>query len=460
MPALLDPETEARLQRAMTASVLPHYLVGADAQLRNLDWLIEWLQSLPVGLVVDPVYIPIFLRLAVPLGALYDPALLARAKALYLPFWEALATILEQAPDVRLGLEWPPTPARLYDTTTRYLQQRGLLGAEQVPQRRDVGAVDLDRAAYLAQVGLAQLAQVIDDARHERATPVFGPVARTIAQHSGVCDLRSPSSSPYLVVASVARDGRVFALLTFTDAATRDTLLIGHLGTAPDGSYIIETGTQAERSLYPRAFGDDPESVATLFRAAVEAIRRGRPWQMGMQRVALSDLPDDVAASLLQSRLPPPYYGVYFDECDAAPLLAAARGDLGRSATEALYPPHSLLQASAARIAQNESDTTAALESGVLPDELRDTVASYALLHACDSDQPPNAGNLAPAAALIGIDANRPVYRSSPSAFCGDVWTTLDGQVQRRASTQPGITAFQEPQGNTSEPSRSRQRLF
>lgn len=462
MPALLEPEADARLQRAMAASVLPHYLVGAETQLRNLGWLIEWLQSLPVGLVVDPVYIPIFRRLAVPLDALYDPTTLARVKALYLSFWGALATVLKRAPDVRLGLAWPPTPASLYDAATLYLQQRGLLAPEASQQQRgNAGAVDLDNATRLAQEGLARLAQVVEDARQGRRAHVFGPVARAHAERRGLCDPRSPSPSPYFVVAGVSRDGRAFALLALTDTARRETFILGHLGTALDGSYIIETGTPADRDLYPRAFDDDPESVATLFRAAVGAVRDGRPWRMGMRRMTLSDLPEEIATALLESRLPPPYYGVYFDECDAAPLLLAARGDLGRSATEALYPPHSLLQASASRVAQDESDSMDALMSGLLPDELERTVASYALLRACASGQPPDAESLTPAATLIGIDTSNPVYKSSAGAFCGDVWTAIDDQVERRASFQPGGALLQEPQqGNTAEPQRSRQRRF
>nr|UDO47973.1 hypothetical protein [Pandoravirus massiliensis] len=460
MPALLEPEAEARLQKGLPASALPYYLVGVEAQLRNLGWIVEWLQSLPVGLAVDPIYIPIFQRLAVPLDALYDPALLASAKALYVPFWEALAIIIAQAPDVRLGLAWPPTPASLYDATTSYLQQRGLIASAPLQQQqRNAGAPDLYRASQLASVGLGQLSRVIENVRAQRALPAFGPEARANPQRRGPCRKTRSSPPAYFMVAAVGRDGRAVALLTHEAILTHMTSIAAHLVTAPDGSYVVDTGPRSYAALYPRAF--DRDSVETVLRAAVERVRGGRPWQMGMRRLTLSDLPDKVATLLLREHIPPPYYGIYFDECDAVPLLAAARGDLGRSATEALYPPHSLLQTSAARIAQDAPYSVAALESGVLPDELRETIASYALLRACASDQPPDAESLAPAAALIGISADQPIYKSSPGAFCGDVWTVLDDQVQRRASVQPSGTPIQEPQrGNAVEPPRSRQRPF
>ncbi|AGO84665.1 hypothetical protein psal_cds_705 [Pandoravirus salinus] len=456
MPALLDPATDARLQRAMAAFVLPHYLVGSDAQVSALLGLAGWLRGLPVGPVVDPVYIPIFRRLGVPLGAMYNPALLARVKALYMPFWMTLAKTLVQAPDVRVGLDWPPTPANLYAATTRYIEDQGV-PAPTAPRHRDDGD-DLDHAASLAQAGIARLAQVIDDVRSKRTAPVFGPLARTSAQDRGLCDPLSPSPS-YLMVVSLGRDGRGVALLTGAPVGTHSGRVLASLDVAADGSYSFNAGSNG-RGPYPRALGGNAMVMASMLMPAVEAVRSGRPWQMGMRRMTTFDLPDEIAAALLEARLPPPYYGVYFDECDAAPLLSIAQGNLGRSAVAALYPPRSLLEASAARVAENESYGVDALESGILPQPVESTVASYALMRACALDQPPGVERLAPAAALHGIDPSNPVYGSSPIAFCGDVWTAVDDQVQGRRPVAFDEMSLQEPTGATAEPPRSRPRLL
>ncbi|AJF97598.1 hypothetical protein TW95_gp0864 [Pandoravirus inopinatum] len=460
MPALPEPEIDAEMQRIMAAFALPYHLVGADAQVRALRGLIGWLASLPVGLPVNPVYIPTFQRIAAPLEAMYDPALLARVKALYMPFWRALASILVQAPDVRIGLDWPPTPASLYDFATRYLQDRGLL-APTASRRRDVGA-DLDYADLLALAGLNRLEQVIWDIRTRREAPVYGPVARTSAQRQGLCDPESPQP-PYFMVVALGRGGggRALAFFTSTDPDTRDLVELARLGTAPDGSLAVNANP-INADLYPRALNDDPALAKAMVEAAVQAVRDGRTWRMGLRRMTTFELPDEVAASLLQARLPPPYYGIYFDECDAAPLVSAAQGQLGRGAAEAFYPPRTLMQASAARVAADESYGVDVLESGLLPEELEETLASYALLRACASEEPPGIERLAPAAALIGINPNDPIYKSSPTAFCGDVWTAIDDRIRPSASihSDEAMAIDEGLQGSTAEPLRSRQRLF
>ncbi|AVK75114.1 hypothetical protein pqer_cds_692 [Pandoravirus quercus] len=458
MPALPEPETDAETQRIVAAFALPYHLVGADAQVRALRGLTAWLASLPVGLPVDTVHVPTFQRIAAPLEAMYNPALLARVKALYMPFWTALASILVQAPDVRIGLDWPPTPASVYDFASRYLQDRGLL-APAASRRRDVGA-DLDYADLLALAGLNRLEQVIWDIRTRREAPVFGPVARTSAQRQGLCDPQS-SQLPYFMVVALGRDGRAVALLATAVIGTRGLLPLALLNVRPDGSRNAEANSD-RRFIYPRALNADPALATSMLDAAVAAVRDGRPWRMGLRRMTTFGLPDQVAVSLLQARLSPPYYGIYFDECDAAPLVSAAQGQLGRVAAEALYPPRTLMQASAARVAADESYGVDVLENVALPPELEESLASYVLLHACASEEPPGIERLAPAAALVGIDPNDPIYRSSPTAFCGDVWTAIDDRVRPGASipTDEAMTIDEGLQGSTAEPPRSRQRLF
>nr|UMO79134.1 hypothetical protein [Pandoravirus belohorizontensis] len=457
MPALLDPEAEARLQRAMAVSTPPRYLVGAQAQVHGLGALVRWLGGMPPDRV-DPIYIPVFQRLAVPLDVLYNPALLTRVKNLYVPFWTALARILANAPDVRLGLDWPPTPAGLYDAVTHYLQYQGLLAPDVALPRADIG--DLDGAARLVQPALDRLARVIDGVRSGREVPVFGPVARASARNRGLCTL-SPTSSPYFMVVALGRDGRGVALLTHDVSSAHDLRVLARLDRAADGSYAFEASGGADS--YPRALRGDPMRTASLLGSAVESVLNDVPWRMGMHRINAFDFPDAVASLLLQARLPPPYYGVYFDECDAALLLAAAQGNLDRRATEALYPPRTLLQASAARVANDESYGIDALESGTVPHGVEQTVASYALMRACASDRPPSVDGLAPAAELIGLDPSDPAYRSSPTAFCGDAWTAIGDRVgSEPLPASPALLPQDRARqrAGAAEPPRSRQRLF
>ncbi|BCU03279.1 hypothetical protein [Pandoravirus japonicus] len=455
MPALLDPEAEARLQRAMAASTPPRYLVGAQAQVHGLGALVRWLRGMPPDRV-DPIYIPVFQRLAVPLDVLYDPALLTRVKTLYVPFWTALARTLADAPDVRLGLDWPPTPASLYDAVTHYLEYQGLLAPAVALPRTDTG--DLDGAARLVQPALDRLARVIAGVRSGREVPVFGPVARASARNHGLCT-SSPTPSPYFMVVALGRDGRGVALLAHDVFSAHDPRVLARLDRAADGSHAFEASGGADS--YPRALRGDPMRTASVLGSAVESVLNDAPWRMGMHRINAFDFPDAVASLLLQARLPPPYYGAYFDECDAALLLAAAQGNLDRRATEALYPPHTLLQASAARVADDASYGIDALESGALPYGVEQTVASYALMRACASDRPPGVDSLAPAAELVGLDPSDPAYRSSPTAFCGDVWAAIGDRV---GSEPLPISAVSPPQERvsrtTAEPPRSRQRLF
>lgn len=458
MPALLDPEAEARLQRAMAVSAPPRYLVGAQAQVHGLGALVRWLRGMPPDRV-DPIYIPVFQRLAVPLDVLYNPALLMRAKDLYVPFWTALARVLAHAPDVRLGLDWPPTPAGLYDAVTQYLQYQGLLGPTAVaPPRTEAG--DLDGAARLVQPALDRLVRVIDGVRAGREVPVFGPVARASARDRGLCT-SSPTPSPYFMAVALGRDGRGVALLAHDTAGAHDPRVLARLDRAADGSYSFDASGDADS--YPRALRGDPMRTLSVLGSAVESVLDGTPWRMGMHRMTAFDFPDAVASLLLQARLPPPYYGVYFDECDAALLIAAAQGNLGRRATEALYPPRTLLQASAARVADDESYGIDALESGTVPYGVDQTVASYALMRACASDHPPGVGSLAPAAELVGLDPSDPAYQSSPTAFCGDVWTAIGDRVGSEPLPASAVLPPQERVSHrraTAEPPRSRQRLF
>ncbi|AGO82005.1 hypothetical protein pdul_cds_100 [Pandoravirus dulcis] len=457
MPALLDPAAEARLQRAMAVSAPPRYLVGAQAQVHGLGALVRWLRGMPPDRV-DPIYIPVFQRLAVPLDVLYDPALLVRVKTLYVPFWTALARVLADAPDVRLGLDWPPTPASLYDAVTHYLQYQGLLTSTAALLRGETG--DLDGAVRLVQPALDRLVRVINGVRAGREVPVFGPVARASARDRGLC-ASGPTPSPYFMVVALGRDGRGVALLAHDVVGAHDPRVLARLDRSADGSYAFDASGGADS--YPRVLRGDPMRTAPVLGSAVESVLNGAPWRMAMHRMNAFDFPDAVASLLLQARLPPPYYGVYFDECDAALLLAAAQGNLDRQATEALYPPRTLLQASAARVADDASYGIDALESGMLPDGVEQTVASYALMRACASDRPPGVDSLAPAAELVGLDPGDPAYRSSPTAFCGDVWTAIGDRVGSEplpASATLPLEDRARQRRTTAEPPRSRQRLF
>ncbi|QBZ81278.1 hypothetical protein pclt_cds_691 [Pandoravirus celtis] len=289
---------------------------------------------------------------------------------------------------------------------------------------------------------------------HVTTRRLFGPLARASARRPDLCGsgLQSPH---YRIVVSTSFGGAV------------------HVAMTRDGKAIVypnpSLGLVADVALLPKALRvrrgtsrlEDLGPLNEIMQAAGDAVLRGQPWRMGLRPVAASDVPEVAPAPVPGGPPVRRYYALDFDECDAALLLSLARSRMERSAQSALYPPRTLVQASAARATEDAPYGVDVLSGGVLPADLEEIIAPYVLYRACAAaDQPPDVQGLTNAAAYVGLDADDPIYRSSPIALCTDAWTAIDNRAQRRAPVERDALPRRDSQEATSEPPRSRQRLL
>lgn len=284
---------------------------------------------------------------------------------------------------------------------------------------------------------------------HVTTRRLFGPLARASARRPDLCG--SGSQSPhYRIIVSRSFGGAVRVVMTRDGVAiaypSPPLALIAHVALLPK-ALRVRHGTSRLKDLGP---------LNEIMQAAGDAVLRGQPWRMGLRPVAASDVPE-VAPAPVPGRPPVRrYYALDFDECDAALLLSLARNHMERGAESALYPPRTLVQASAARATERAPYGADIMSSSTLPADLKEIVAPYVLYRACAAaDQPPDVQRLASATAYAGLDTDDPVYRLSPIAFCADAWTAIDHRPRQRAPSERDTLPRRDSQEATSEPPRS-----